>query len=93
MAVKPSSTKTYRSERRRADLTEREKHILRLVCDGLANAEIARRLSVPADVVKSSLQHIFRKIDAGVRGRVRPRADERPAGEPPENPDHRERSR
>lgn len=90
--MKPSSTKTYRAERRRADLTEREKRILRLVCDGLSNAEIARQLAVPSDVVKSSLQRIFRKIDGArpIRQTLPPLEEHLDAGD---SPPSRDRSR
>jgi DNA-binding NarL/FixJ family response regulator len=49
-------------------LTEREKRILRLVCDGLTNAEIATRLGLAPDTVKAELKRIFRKIE--VRNRT-----------------------
>ena len=44
------------------NLTEREKEVLRLVCDGLTNAEIATCLHVSRETVKSELKRIFRKI-------------------------------
>lgn len=47
----------------RRPLTDREKQILRLVCDGLTNAEIAVRLGIAADTVKSEMKRIFRKIE------------------------------
>lgn len=46
----------------RRPLTEREKQILRLVCDGMTNAQIAGHLGIAADTVKSELKRIFRKI-------------------------------
>jgi DNA-binding CsgD family transcriptional regulator len=49
--------------RQRLPLTEREKQILRLVCDGLTNAEIGRSLRIAAETVKSELKRIFRKIE------------------------------
>ncbi len=54
-------------ERPRPNLTEREKEILRLVCDGLTNAEIATSLHVSRETVKSELKRIFRKIGVGNR--------------------------
>ena len=54
-------------ERPRPNLTEREKEILRLVCDGLTNAEIAVSLHVSRETVKSELKRIFRKIGVGNR--------------------------
>ncbi|MFQ5353170.1 MAG: response regulator transcription factor [Candidatus Binatia bacterium] len=49
-------------------LTEREKRVLRLVCDGLSNPEIAAALCVSPETVKSELKRIFRKI--GVANRI-----------------------
>lgn len=44
-------------------LSDREKQILRLICDGLSNAEIAVRLGLSSETVKADLKRIFRKID------------------------------
>lgn len=49
-------------------LTPREAEVLRLIADGLTNAEIAERLVVSAATVKSLVNHIFAK--AGVRDRA-----------------------
>ena len=54
-------------EPKRPNLTEREKEVLRLVCDGLTNAEIASSLHVSRETVKSELKRIFRKIGVGNR--------------------------
>lgn len=54
-------------ERPRPNLTEREKEVLRLVCDGKTNAEIATCLHVSRETVKSELKRIFRKIGVGNR--------------------------
>lgn len=54
-------------ERPKPNLTEREKEVLRLVCDGLTNAEIATKLHVSRETVKSELKRIFRKIGVGNR--------------------------
>lgn len=58
-----SRTDRPRLPAEREKLTEREKQILRLLCDGLTNAQIATRIDVSSEVVKSSLKRIFRKID------------------------------
>ncbi|MFP6627162.1 MAG: response regulator transcription factor [Deltaproteobacteria bacterium] len=55
------------SQRPKPNLTEREKEVLRLVCDGLTNAEIATCLHVSRETVKSELKRIFRKIGVGNR--------------------------
>lgn len=62
----PSAFRVER-ERPRPNLTEREKEVLRLVCDGLTNAEIAACLHVSRETVKSELKRIFRKIGVGNR--------------------------
>lgn len=49
-------------------LTERETEILGLVAEGLANKEIARRLSIAEKTVKTHLTSIFQKL--GVQSRV-----------------------
>jgi DNA-binding CsgD family transcriptional regulator len=65
----PASPPSFRLERERPkpNLTEREKEVLRLVCDGLTNAEIAACLHVSRETVKSELKRIFRKIGVGNR--------------------------
>jgi len=62
-------TLAFRLERERPkpNLTEREKEVLRLVCDGMTNAEIATKLHVSRETVKSELKRIFRKIGVGNR--------------------------
>ena len=54
--------------RPRPSLTEREKQILRLVCDGMTNAQIAGQLGISPETVKSELKRMFHKID--VRNRT-----------------------
>jgi DNA-binding CsgD family transcriptional regulator len=43
-------------------LNDREKQVLRLVCEGMSNAEIALRLGVSRDAIKNELKRIFHKI-------------------------------
>jgi DNA-binding NarL/FixJ family response regulator len=49
-------------------LTAREREVLRLVCEGLANGDIARRLFISEKTVKVHVSHIFEKL--GVETRV-----------------------
>lgn len=48
-------------------LTERETEVLRLMADGLANREIARRLFVTESTVKTHVNNVFGKLDVGDR--------------------------
>lgn len=51
-----------------ADLTDREREVLGLICQGLGNDEIGRRLSVATNTVRNHVAGLYRKI--GVNRRV-----------------------
>jgi DNA-binding NarL/FixJ family response regulator len=55
------------SPQRKSQLTERERHVLRGVFEGLSNKEIGNRLTISEASVKSALQQLF--IKTGVRTR------------------------
>jgi DNA-binding NarL/FixJ family response regulator len=50
------------------DLSPREEQVVRFVALGMRNAEVAEKLSISEQTVKSHLNTIFRKL--GIRDRV-----------------------
>jgi DNA-binding NarL/FixJ family response regulator len=52
----------------RDPLTPREREIVQLVAHGMRNAEVAKKLSITEDTVKSHLNNVFQKLN--VRDRV-----------------------
>ena len=48
-------------------LSEREMEVLQLIVDGLNNRQIAKRLVISLNTVKSHVQHIFDKLEANDR--------------------------
>ena len=55
---------------RLADLTGRERHVLRLVAEGYTNAEIAHLLTLAESTVKTHVKRILAKIDARDRAQA-----------------------
>lgn len=51
-------------------VTPREKEVLKLVCEGLSNKEIALRLSLSEQTVKSHLNSLFKKFDVKSRAHL-----------------------
>jgi DNA-binding CsgD family transcriptional regulator len=56
------------ADRQTLDLTKREHEVLRLLGDGLSNAEIAERLIISEKTAGHHVSHIFRKL--GLRNRA-----------------------
>ncbi len=48
-------------------LTSRERQILQLLADGMSNAEVAQRLFISQETVKSHVRHILAKLEADTR--------------------------
>ena len=48
-------------------LTDRETEVLRLLADGLSNAEIAQRLYLSPNTLKAHTQNIYSKLDVHSR--------------------------
>ncbi|MDR1808082.1 MAG: response regulator transcription factor, partial [Propionibacteriaceae bacterium] len=68
-SVATAMVRRLRAAAGESNLTAREADVLRLVADGLSNAEVARTLWVEPSTVKTHLEHIYAKL--GVTGRVR----------------------
>jgi DNA-binding NarL/FixJ family response regulator len=52
---------------RRVHLTQREKQVLTLLCEGLSNKLIARRLKISSGTVKVHISNIFRALHVSNR--------------------------
>ena len=52
---------------RRVDLTRKEKEIVSLICHGYRNKEIAQKLSITEQTVKSHCNRIFKKVGVSDR--------------------------
>jgi DNA-binding NarL/FixJ family response regulator len=51
-------------------LTEREVEVLKLIAQGLSNAQIAEQLAISLDTVKSHVKHVFTKLDVRDRAQA-----------------------
>lgn len=48
-------------------LTPREREILQLLADGMSNADVAGKLFISQETVKSHVRHILAKLEADTR--------------------------
>ena len=48
-------------------LTTREREILQLLADGMSNADVAAKLFISQETVKSHVRHILAKLEADTR--------------------------
>jgi DNA-binding NarL/FixJ family response regulator len=56
------------------ELTQREREVLRLLADGLANEEIGKRLFISAETVRTHVRKAMAKLDADTRTQAVARA-------------------
>ena len=59
-------------------VTGREQEIIDCVCQGLSNSEIARRLTLSPNTVKTHLNTIFKKLNITSRSKLMTLAAHRP---------------
>ena len=56
--------------RREFQLSKREAEVVRLICQGLANREIAENLFISEFTVKDHIKNVMRKMRAGSRNEI-----------------------
>lgn len=66
----PATNSIAFDQQERAQLTNRELDVLRLVVQGLANKEIASRMEISESAVKNTLQQLFAKTEVRTRGQL-----------------------
>ena len=65
--VDPALMPDFLSREREEMLTPREREILQLLADGMSNADVASRLFISQETVKSHVRHILAKLEADTR--------------------------
>ena len=66
--IDPALMPAFLSGKDREDmLTAREREILQLLADGMSNADVAQRLFISQETVKSHVRHILTKLEADTR--------------------------
>ena len=48
-------------------LTDREEKVMELIIEGLSNNEIANKLDVSVNTIKTHLRHVYKKLNADNR--------------------------
>jgi PAS domain S-box-containing protein len=69
-SVQNGSGSTVLDHQVRKPLNAREIEVLRLVCQGLANKEIAAKMNISDSAVKNTLQQLFGKTEVRTRGQL-----------------------
>jgi DNA-binding NarL/FixJ family response regulator len=66
--VDPALMPSFLSGKDQSDmLTAREREILQLLADGLSNGDVAQKLFISQETVKSHVRHILTKLEADTR--------------------------
>ena len=65
--IDPALMPAFLSRDREDILTARERQILKLLADGMSNADVAAKLFISQETVKSHVRHILAKLEADTR--------------------------
>ncbi len=65
--VDPALMPDFLTREREEMLTAREREILQLLADGMSNGEVAKKLFISQETVKSHVRHILAKLEADTR--------------------------
>jgi DNA-binding NarL/FixJ family response regulator len=65
--VDPALMPAFLTKEREGMLTAREREILQLLADGMSNADVAAKLFISQETVKSHVRHILSKLEADTR--------------------------
>ena len=65
--VDPALMPAFLTKEREHMLTAREREILQLLADGMSNADVAGKLFISQETVKSHVRHILSKLEADTR--------------------------
>jgi DNA-binding NarL/FixJ family response regulator len=65
--VDPALMPAFFTKDREDMLTTREREILRLLADGMSNSDVAAKLFISQETVKSHVRHILTKLEADTR--------------------------